>query len=318
MTQPAGVYSVYDASGTTGVGKGNREDLSDLVDDISPTDTPTLTALPKGKAEAVLHEWTTHALAAAAANEKIEGDDGAIDVAIAKTRLNNRCAISNKIAGVTRTQQAVSKVGMMDALAEEVGYKMAEIKRDMELMIHANTAKVSGNDTTARKTAGIPTWIVNAATVIGANPTGDGTDTATNGAQRSFTEGLLLEGSQLAYDDGGKPTLLVVGTFNKRVASGFAGNTNRNMDSADKKIINSIGVYEDDFNTMKVVADRFSVSRNAVGIDPEHMKISNLRAMESWDLAITGSSFRKQIETEWALEMSNPDAHFIIRDLTTA
>lgn len=318
MTQPTGVYSVYDASGTTGVGKGNREDLSDLVDDISPTDTPTLTALPKVKAEAVLHEWTTHALAAAAANEKVEGDDGAIDTANPKTRLNNRCAISNKICGVTRTQQAVSKVGMMDALAEEVGYKLAEIKRDQELMIHANTAKVSGNDTTARKTAGIPTWIVNAATVIGANPTGDGSDTATNGTQRSFTEGLLLEGSQLAYDDGGKPTLLIVGTFNKRVASGFGGNTNRNMDSADKKIINSISVYEDDFNTMKVVADRFSVSRNAVGIDPEHMKIARLRPMESWDLAVTGSSFRKQIEEEWALEMNNPDAHFIIRDLTTA
>ena len=90
------------------------------------------------------------------------------------------------------------------------------------------------------------------------------------------------------------------------------------MDSKDKKIINSIGVYEDDFNTLKVVADRFSVSRNAVGIDTEHMSIAYLRAMESWDLAITGSSFRKQIETEWCLEMNNPDAHFIVRDLTTA
>jgi hypothetical protein len=318
MTQPAGVYSVYDASGTSGVGKGNREDLSDLVDDISPTDTPTLTALPKSKAKAVLHEWTTHALATAAANEKIEGDDATIDAATAKTRLNNRTAISNKVAGVTRTQQAVDKVGMMDALAEEVGYKMAEIKRDQEVMIHANTAKVAGNDTTARKFGGIPTWILNAASIIGANPTGDGSDTATNGTQRAFTEPLLLEASQMAYDDGGKPTLLILGSFNKRVASGFAGNTNRNMDSKDKKIINSIGVYEDDFNTLKVVADRFSVSRNAVGIDTEHMSIAYLRAMESWDLAVTGSSFRKQIETEWTLEMNNPDAHFIIRDLTTS
>jgi hypothetical protein len=101
MTQPTGVYSVYDASGTTGVGKGNREDLSDLVDDISPTDTPTLTALPKVKAEAVLHEWTTHALAAAAANEKVEGDDGAIDTANPKTRLNNRLR--------SRTRSAASR-----------------------------------------------------------------------------------------------------------------------------------------------------------------------------------------------------------------
>src|SRR3954471_17188209 len=133
MAQPTSVYSVYGASGTTGVGKGNREDLVDTVYDISPTDTPMLTALPRGKATAVLHEWTTHALAAAAANEKVEGDDGAIDTANPKTRLNNRTVISNKICGVTRTQQAVDKVGMMDALAEEVGYKMAEIKRDQDL-----------------------------------------------------------------------------------------------------------------------------------------------------------------------------------------
>lgn len=318
MTQPTGVYSVYDASGTTGVGKGNREDLVNAVYDISPTDTPTLTALTRTKASAVLHEWTTHALAAAAANEKVEGDDATIDVETAKTRLNNRCAISNKVAGVTKTQQAVDKVGMMDAMAEAVGYKMKEIKRDMELMIHANTAKVSGNDTTARKTAGIPTWIVNAATVIGANPTGDGSDTATNGTQRPFTEALLLEASQLAYDDGGAPNMLVVGTFNKRVASTFAGNQNRNMDASGKKIVNSISVYEDDFNTLKVVADRFSVSRNAVLLDTEYAKLAYLRDWDTWDLAVTGSSMRKQIETEWALEICNPDAHAIVRDLTTS
>lgn len=317
MTQPANVYSVYDASGSTGVGKGNREDLVNTVYDISPTDTPTLTALGRGKATAVLHEWTTKALAAAAANEKIEGDDATIDAANAKTRLNNRTAISNKVAGVTKTQQAVDKVGMMDAIAEDVADKMAEIKRDMELMIHANTAKVAGNDTTARKTAGIPTWLLNSV-AVGASPTGDGTDTATDGTQRAFTESMLLDGSKLAYDDGGKPTLLIVGTFNKRVASGFAGNQSRNMDASEKKLINSISVYEDDFNTLKVVPDRFSLARNAVGIDPEYMKLAYLRAFDTWDLAVTGSSIRKQIEVEWALEVSNPNAHFIIRDLTTS
>lgn len=317
MTQPTNVYSVYDASATTGVGRGNREDLVNTVYDISPTDTPVLTALPRGKATAVLHEWTTHALAAAAANEKIEGDDATIDAATPKVRLNNRTAISNKVAGVTKTQQAVDKVGMMDAIAEEVGYKMAEIKRDMELMICANTAKVAGNDTTARKTAGIPTWILNSV-AVGANPTGDGTDTATDGTQRALTESMLLDASKLAYDDGGSPSLLVVGTFNKRIISGFSGNQTRESKASEKKLVNSVSVYEDDFNTLKVVADRFSRSRDAVGIDTEHMKIAYLRSFDTWDLSVTGSSIRKQVETEWALEMCNPDAHFIIRDLTTS
>lgn len=317
MTQPADVYSVYDASGTTGVGKGNREDLVNTVYDISPTDTPVLTALPRTKAKAVLHEWTTHSLAQAAANERVEGDDAEIDAASAKTRLNNRTAISNKTAGVTKTQQAVDKVGMQDALAEEVGYKMAELKRDMEVMINANTAKVAGDDSTARKTAGIPTWLLNSV-AVGANPTGDGSDTATNGTQRAFTENHLLDASKLAYDDGGSPSILVVDTFNKRVVSGFAGNQTRNTDAKEKKLINSVTVYEDDFNTLKVVADRFGVARNALLIDPEYMKIAYLRSFETWDLATTGSSMRKQIEVEWALEVCNPNAHAIVRDITVS
>lgn len=318
MTQPAGVYSVYDASGTTGVGLGNREDLVDTVYMISPTETPTLTALGRGTASAVLHEWTTDTLAAAAANEKVEGDDATIGAASPKVRLNNRTAISNKVAGVTKTQQAVDKVGMQDALAEDVGKKLKEIKKDMNLMIHSNTAKVAGNDTTARKTAGIPTWLKDNVNAVGADPTGDGSDAATNGTQRAFAESQLLEVSQECYDSGGEPTLLVLGTFNKRVASGFSGNQSRNMDAADKKIINSIKVYEDDFCTLKVVADRNCVSRNATLIDTEYMKVAYLRSFETWDLAVTGSSMRKQIEVEWALEVSNPAAHGIIRDLTTS
>lgn len=318
MIQPTGVYSVYDASATTGVGRGNREDLSDTVYMISPTETPILTALPRKKAEAVLHEWTTDALAAAAANEKVEGDDAVIDAASVKVRLNNRTAISNKTAGVTETQQAVNKVGMQDAMAEDVGKKMKEIKRDMELMICANTAKVSGNDTTARKSAGFPTWLKDNKDAIGADPTGDGSDTATDGTQRSFVESQLLAVSQSCYNNGGNPSLLIVGVFNKRVASSFAGNQNRNMDASDKKLVNSLSVYEDDFNTLKIVPDRFSRSRDALLLDTEYAGVAYLRSFDTWDLAKTGSSIRKQIEAEWTLEVGNPAAHGIIRDLLTS
>lgn len=320
MTQPANVYSAYDASGASGVGKGNREDLVNTVYDISPTDTPLLTALPRGTAKAVFHEWTTHALATAAANEKIEGDDATIDAATAKTRLGNYCAISNKVAGVTKTQQAVDKVGMQDAMAEEVGYKMKEIKRDMEVMLTANTARVAGNDTTARKSAGFPTWLKDNESrgATGSDPTGDGTNTATDGTQRAFAESQLLEVSQECYDNGGSPSILLVGTFNKRVASGFAGNQTRNVDADKKKLINSVSVYEDDFNTLKIVPDRFSRARDALLVDTEYAKVAYLRAFDTWDLAVTGSSMRKQIEAEWTLEMCNPAAHGVVADLTTS
>jgi hypothetical protein len=318
MAQPTNVYSAYDASGSTGVGKGNREDLASFVADISPTETPILTALPHNKASAVLHEWTTGSLRAAAANEKIEGDDAVIDTAVAKTRYNNRCAISNYIAGVTKTQQVVEKTGSQDAMAEEVMKGLKTIKRDMEVMIHANTAKVAGNDTTARKAAGIPTWLITNVSNVGANPTGDGSDAATDGTQRALSEEFVLAVSQSCFVNGGNPTILDVGAFNKRVVSGFPGNVTRHVTASEQKLINSIDVYEDDFNKLKVVANRFAVARNAVLWDTEMAHISSLRPFETWDLATTGSSIRKQIETEWTLEVTSPLAHGIIRDLTTS
>lgn len=318
MTQLSNVYSVYDAAGSTGVGKGNREDLAQIVSDISPTDTPVLTALAKTKATAVLHEWTTGALRSAAANEKVEGDQGTIDAAVAKTRYNNRCAISNYVAGVTKTQQAVDKVGMMDALAEEVAKGIKTIKRDMEVMIHANTAKVTGDDSTARKTAGIPTWLKDNVSNVGANPTGDGSDTATDGTQRALTEDMILSVSQSCFTNGGEPTLLDAGPFNRRVVSTFPGNQSRWVTANEKALINSIDVYEDDFNKLKIVANRFALARNVVLWDTEQAKIAYLRPFEQWDLGSRGSSMEKQIEVEWALEVTNPKAHGVIRDLTTS
>lgn len=318
MTQPANIFSVYDASATTGVGRGNREDLVDMVYDISPTETPIFSALPRTEATAVLHEWTRDALAAAAANEQIEGDDATVTAAQVKTRLNNRCAISTKTPGVTMTQMAVKKTGMQDEMAYQVGKSMKELKRDIEVMLTANTAKVAGDDTTARKSAGLPTWLITNVNAVGANPTGDGSDTATNGTQRAFQESFLQEVSQECYDSGGEPTLMVAGTFNRRAASGFAGNQNRNMDSSGKKLVNSITIYEDDFNVLKVVPDRFCLSRNVLLLDTEQAKVAWLRPINVEPLAKTGDSIRKLVVGEWTLEVCEPRAHGIIRDLTVS
>ena len=54
---------------------GMREDLSDVIYNISPTDTPFMSSIGKTKATAVYHEWQTDSLAAAAANAAVEGAD---------------------------------------------------------------------------------------------------------------------------------------------------------------------------------------------------------------------------------------------------
>lgn len=320
MPQAANTYSAYDAGGASGVGLANREDLADIVYDISPTETPVLSALPRGKATATFHEWTTDALAAAAANAQIEGDETAAIAPTARVRRGNYTQISKKVVVVSRTQQSVSKAGIEDEMAYQMAKVMKELKRDIEVSLTANTARVQGNDTTARVSAGFLTWMsVNSDRgATGSNPTGDGSNTATNGTQRALTESSVLAVSQSCYTNGGNPSLLVVSPFNKRVASGFAGNQNRNIDADSKKIIYAIDVYTTDFHTLKIVPDRFCSTRDAYLIDPEYAKVAYLDSFKTEDLAKTGDAKRKHIVAEWTLEMSSNGAHGVVADLLAA
>ena len=58
MALPTNTFATYEAI-------GNREDLSDVIYGIDPTDTPFMTGIEREKATAVNHEWQTQALAAA-------------------------------------------------------------------------------------------------------------------------------------------------------------------------------------------------------------------------------------------------------------
>jgi len=315
MAQPAGTFSSYDAI-------GNREDLMNIIYDVSPTNTPVLSALPRTKATATNHEWQTDSLAAAsAANAVIEGDDATTDTSTATTRLGNRTQILDKVAQVTGTQEAVSKAGRKSEMAYQMEKRMKELKRDIEAALTDNGAFVAGNDTTARELAGIPAWLTTNTSFgggAGADPVTIGSTARTDGTQRAFTEDLLKAVLQDCYTNGGEPTLAIVGGFNKRKASEFTGNSTKIDKSEDKKLFAAIDVYVSDFGEVKFVPDRFSRARDCLLIDPEFASVAYLRPFETIDLAKTGDTVRKQILAELTLEMKNEAAHGGVYDLTTS
>lgn len=236
MAQPTGTFSSYDAV-------GNREDLTNIIYDVSPTDTPVFSALPRTKATATLHEWQTDSLAAAsAANAVIEGDDATTDTSTATTRLGNRTQILDKVAQVTGTQEAVSKAGRKSEMAYQMEKRMKELKRDIEAALTDNGASVAGNDTTARELAGFPAWLTSNTSfgTGGADGNGLGTTARTDGTQRAFTEDLLKSVLQDCFTNGGNPSLGIVGAFNKRKASEFTGNSTKIDKSEDKKLFAAI------------------------------------------------------------------------------
>ncbi len=306
---------------------GNREDLSDMIYRIDPTDTPFMTGVDKEKASAVLHEWQTQALAAADnTNAQLEGDDAVTTAATPTVRLSNRTQISSKTPRVSGTQQAVEHAGRGNEMAYQEMLKGLELKRDMEtILVGTNQAKTTGAAGTAAKTASVISWIVSntsKGTAGGAaDPvTADGAGTRTDGTQIAFTEARLKTVLSSIWTNGGKPGTIFTGAFNKQVFSTFTGRSSPIEQASSKKIVASVDAYESDFGKLKVVANRFQRSRDVLVLEMDKWALGflNGRNMLSIPLARTGDSERRMVLSEYVLTARNEKASGGVFDNTTS
>lgn len=317
MAQPSNTHSTYDHI-------GRREDLSDIIEMVSPTDTPFLSALPKGAATSTKHEWLTRALAAASgSNAVIEGDDATTDASNANVRLFNYTQISDKVARVSGTQEAVVNAGMPSTMAREMKDKMAELKLDVETTLLQNVAQVAGNDTLARKAGGLQTYIKTniSKAADGTAATGDGSDIYTDGTARTFVESFLEEALATGWSNGAKPTLAISNAFQKRKVASFSGSSTKMSDGDKRKVINNVEVYIDPLGTeLRFVPCRQCPTDVVYAVDPEFLEFATIKGRNyaATDLARTGDSIRKQILVEYTLKVSNEKAHCAVYDLAAS
>jgi hypothetical protein len=304
---------------------GQREDLSDVIYNISPTDTPFMSSIGKTKATATFHEWQTDALAAPALGGAVEGADASSITASPTTRIGNRTQIFTKSVAVAGTLEAVDKAGRKSEKAYQMAKVSAELKRNIELTLLSNQVAAVGNSSTARTLGGLQAWL---------NTNGDfgtdgvagsgGTTARTNGTNRTFTETILKTVVAEVYTAGGSPKVLMVNPAHKQVVSAFAGiAAQRYMAPSNEPttIIGAADVYMSDFGTISVVPNRFMNSTNsgnetAFIVDPDMAAVAYLRPFETIELAKTGDAEKTQLLAELTLEVKNEAAHGIIADLS--
>jgi hypothetical protein len=239
------------------------------------------------------HEWSQTALDPADDdNAAIEGADVSNGAPTTPTRLGNYAQLMDKVASVTSSAQKSKVAGDVQKMAKQVLFKAKALKLDMEKRLLSDKVAVPGDDSTAGKTAGIGAFLRTNVSrgVGGTNPTLSGTTTGYpnaapgNGTQRAFTEDLLKAVVQLSWDNGGAPSHVIVGSFNKTQVSGFTGNASRTKKAEDKKLIAAISVYESDFGELQIVPSRLTVARRALVLDPEYVEIGYLQPMHNFDL----------------------------------
>lgn len=309
---------------TTATAKGIREDLTDVIYNISPEKTPFFQMAARTKAKNTLHEWQLDSLASPdTANAKAEGNDAAYTLPAVTTRIGNYVQISDKTAIVSGTLEAVDKAGRATEMAYQLAKRSAELKRDMESIAIGTNQAASGSDprATGSLLAFLKTNISKGASGVDPVYTTLPNNARTDGTQRALTESLLKTVIQLCWTEGAEPSIISVGAFNKSVISSFGGNADKVINMSGAKpgvIVAAMDVYVSDFGNLKVIANRFQRTRDLFVLDPEFVSIMYLRGFKTKEMATTGDAEKRLINVEWGLKVHNEKAHGAVLDLTTS
>jgi len=320
MAVLTGAYETYEV-------EGMREDLGPIIYNIDPVDTPFMNSIARGTATQIKHEWQTDTLSAAGVNAVVEGNDAAFTEPTATIRPHNYLQISEETVAVSGTLQAATLAGRQ----AELGYQLARlaktIKRDCEFTLTQNQALSAGSSGVARTLTGFENWITSASRGAGGadctHASGDGgtPDAAaqvTDGTQRALQESFVQAVLQECWTNGGDVDLIMAGPYNKRIFSGFAGNSTRFDIGEDKSLTASISVYISDYGTHRIVANRFSRDRSVLCLDTQYWSMNYLRPFRETPLAKTGDSEKRLMNVEYTLCAYNQKSSGVVADLTTA
>lgn len=305
---------------------GMREELSDIIYNISPTETPFMNSIGRTSVDATFYEWQTDALASAStSNAQLQGDDlaGTATAVVPTVRVGNRTQISRKVVLVSGTEERVNKAGRKSEMGYQLAKQSAELKRDMESILLNNQAAVTGNSTTAPTTAAMPAWIKTNTSkgVGGVDPTytsGAPNLPRTDGTARSFTETILKTVLQSMFTAGGNPKILMVAPGIKSEVSAFTGIATRYRDVNSKdqaQIIGAADVYVGDFSTVMVIPNRFQRSTDGWLIDTKYLSTAFLRPFATKPLAVTGDATKNMLVVEYGLKVGNEASCGLCADL---
>jgi len=284
---------------------GKREDVEDIIYDISPTDTPMLSSIGTSTAGATLHQWLQDSLAPVAANAKVEGADAGNASTVTQTVKTANTQIFDKVVQVSGTAEAVDTYARTSDLSLAVAKAGRELKRDIEhSFVGLTQAGTAGNGSTARQ-------LTSAANQISAATTN------TAGSNRALTEALVLDVAQKVYEKGGNATQMQVTPSHSVTVAGFATASGRQRDfGTGTTVVQAVDVLITPFGQLSVSPNRLLNANTVLILDTEYWSRAVLRPMQTVVLARTGDSDKRQMLTELTLVCEHDEASGKIDALT--
>lgn len=334
MAQLANTHDRYDLD-TTGV--NTVRDVSDVINNISPTETPFVMNAGKETATATLKEWMIDALAAPdAANKHIDGDEFTNDALDSAEMLGNYCQISWKVLEVTRRAEKVKKYGRKSELAMQIAKKGKELKRDLEYIMvggGGHQAAAAGSSSVAPTTASLGSWLTTnvsrgaggASSTLSSTTYGYPNAAPTDGTDRALSEATMLSIIRQCYVAGGSPNTIMVGPTVKQGLSSYLFSANARIATpyqdhgANKnsglKVVGSVDIYVSDFGTLDIVPNRFQREDDVWILDTEYWDVAYLDPYHVGDIAKTGDATRKSLIVDYCLMSKNEAASGVVADI---
>lgn len=281
---------------------GNKQDMSEIITNISPDETPLFSTIGRTKATAVTHEWLEDTLGDPHENKKPEGYTYETEAVSPRVRLFNYTQIMHRGIHVTDTQEVVQKYGLTKETAYQMHKTLKELAFDCEYALIRQDTKILGAMDEARQFGGLPYWIVS--------------NVFDEGGPRSLTFDEINNALEQTWTAGGQPSVLLMSPRNKRVISTFtAGNVKYMEGNETRKLTQMISVLETDFGRLQCLTDRFMPNDIIYGLSPQYMKKAFLRPFKTGDMPKMSDAQRKYVNGEWTLEMRAEKAHFKIGGL---
>lgn len=284
---------------------GNKEDLLDIITNISPTETPMFSSFGKTKAKGTYHEWLQDSLASATSNSHIEGADYSFSRRAARTRVGAYTQIFQSPVEVSDTQRETDTAGMEDEFAYQMALALKEHARDIEYALVNGTGN-SGASGTARELKGVLAFISTT------NETGSAT------GDETLVEDMFNDTLQDIWTQGGRPDTAYANGYQKRKISGFTGGSTKNINATAKEAIAGIDIYDSDFGRIKIIADRYMATDTVAILQSDLWKVAVLRPTKKIDVAKVGSATRAVVESELTLEARNEAGSGKITQLATS
>lgn len=285
MAAPAGLQTYQDAS--------RREDLLSVIADISPDETPIMTMAKATTANQTLHEWADYYEASPSTVSKSkEGDDATFADLTAPSRKSNVCQIITENFAVTDTEMAVSTVTPEDAYNMQKGFALRRWKNKAEYSLLLST-KASGASGVEREMGGLLQFA-----------SADGKATVrVSGTSLSESEFNDMIQDSYTVTDSAIVDLVLTTAKTKRDISKFTAGNTKDISADDKRLVNSVTVYESDFGIHQIMKHRFMATNSIAGLKKANLGVAYLRKPKDVELAKTGDSSKGQVVGELTLEV---------------